>query len=551
MINSFLKFNLLLLILSTSFQGQTQTVYQPIEKLIENDSFQEAIEKSSELMGSISDGHEKGRLMQLQADAYYYLNDIDVSLRYYLLAIEHFEDNQLVSNNKFYFESVSHAGFCYRELGNYDLAISYYTRSLKIAIDEKDTIEVAIQYANLGSVYGILGDIKKAGNLYLEAYAINLERKDTAALSFGLRDMAALEAQLGHPKKAILHYKESITLLEISDGNPNSLANRMGSLGSTYLEIGELDSAYYYLSFALDKHLIANDSIRMAFRWVDFSNLYNQQKEYDKSFNYAYKAQKYFKLKNLDQHLVLANLSMVKALNQLKKYDEAIDLIEATIELCKKYDLRISQKKAYLEYVDLLRKNHHYEKALSAFSQYDLLKESLLNIENKKAISLIEIKYKVDKSALENEILVLENTIIKKEVDDANFQLITILIISLITVGFIITFYFLKSKRAIAERLAQDLQVEALKQRLLELQFKHEGAHASVNLSVINEDLPTPLTDREYEALQLSLKGHTNSEVAEELFVSINTVKFHLRNIYQKLGVNNKKGVIEYVAKSS
>lgn len=49
-----------------------------------------------------------------------------------------------------------------------------------------------------------------------------------------------------------------------------------------------------------------------------------------------------------------------------------------------------------------------------------------------------------------------------------------------------------------------------------------------------------PLTKRELEILQLIVKGNTNSEIAEELHLTIGTVKTHLRNIFNKLDVNDR-----------
>ena len=49
-----------------------------------------------------------------------------------------------------------------------------------------------------------------------------------------------------------------------------------------------------------------------------------------------------------------------------------------------------------------------------------------------------------------------------------------------------------------------------------------------------------PLSDREKEMLRFLLNGITNREIAGRLFVSENTVKFHLKNIYAKLGVGNR-----------
>ena len=48
------------------------------------------------------------------------------------------------------------------------------------------------------------------------------------------------------------------------------------------------------------------------------------------------------------------------------------------------------------------------------------------------------------------------------------------------------------------------------------------------------------LTHREREILELAYKGATNAEIAEKLFISLNTVKTHMKSIFEKTGVSSR-----------
>ena len=54
------------------------------------------------------------------------------------------------------------------------------------------------------------------------------------------------------------------------------------------------------------------------------------------------------------------------------------------------------------------------------------------------------------------------------------------------------------------------------------------------------QPLVEPLTDRELDVLRLLARGHTNTEIAEELVLALGTVKWYASQIYGKLGVSNR-----------
>lgn len=65
-------------------------------------------------------------------------------------------------------------------------------------------------------------------------------------------------------------------------------------------------------------------------------------------------------------------------------------------------------------------------------------------------------------------------------------------------------------------------------------------------LSDQSKDTDTELTRREIEVLQLVAKGHSNKEIADQLFVSIHTVISHRKNISEKTGIKSASGLTMY-----
>jgi LuxR family maltose regulon positive regulatory protein len=80
------------------------------------------------------------------------------------------------------------------------------------------------------------------------------------------------------------------------------------------------------------------------------------------------------------------------------------------------------------------------------------------------------------------------------------------------------------------------------------------AAGIDVSLSPGGRSAPTlleSLSDREKEIYSLLLEGLRNKDIANNLQISENTVKFHLKNLYGKLGVTNRSKAITIVGTDS
>jgi RNA polymerase sigma factor (sigma-70 family) len=95
------------------------------------------------------------------------------------------------------------------------------------------------------------------------------------------------------------------------------------------------------------------------------------------------------------------------------------------------------------------------------------------------------------------------------------------------------------------ERLEGALAGEAviaapMAQRILQA-FVSE-AHRRAELGAAQAEL----SPREMEVLDLASQGATNKEIADQLFISVGTVKNHIHNILEKLHLKNRAQIAAY-----
>lgn len=76
--------------------------------------------------------------------------------------------------------------------------------------------------------------------------------------------------------------------------------------------------------------------------------------------------------------------------------------------------------------------------------------------------------------------------------------------------------------------------------------------HQSDNFTVNQVELDKlHLTKREYQILQLLAEGHTNADIAAQLFLSLSTIKTHVSNLYAKMKVKNRIQAITWAKSKS
>ncbi len=86
---------------------------------------------------------------------------------------------------------------------------------------------------------------------------------------------------------------------------------------------------------------------------------------------------------------------------------------------------------------------------------------------------------------------------------------------------------------------------------LLHNRWLRQNQQSSIKISMIEPEvrpaknmLVEPLSERELEVLKLLRSELSGPEIAQQLIVSLNTFRTHTKNIFNKLGVNNRRAAI-------
>lgn len=96
--------------------------------------------------------------------------------------------------------------------------------------------------------------------------------------------------------------------------------------------------------------------------------------------------------------------------------------------------------------------------------------------------------------------------------------------------------------------LTKNISFEKIKESIKEVLSGGGAMSASVAMQVMKhfqKNFNSPLTKREAEILTCVAEGKSRTKIASQLFIDIETVKSHIKNIYHKLDVNSRDEAIK------
>ncbi|MGM0508985.1 MAG: LuxR C-terminal-related transcriptional regulator [Fusobacteriota bacterium] len=363
----------------------------------------------------------------------------------------------------------------------------------------------------LGWAESSKGKVKKAIVHFKKAYFTGKKTKQPFLEALALANMSITLIETGEIIKAKSYCEQGIKSFLNSSGEMLPIGKIINvALGMAYFEMNKLDKAKKCIEESLDIleklgliHMYGESKILL------IAIFYNMG-EKEKAMNVLQEL--YGMAKKIEFSYLIYKLDGIK--NKIQFHEGDIKSTKDWIE--KNNNMEDFEKKGGNKlYIKILIENRDYKKA-----------KNLLN-------KLIERKELINHGRELPELYILKSILAKKEGnEDLETEFLKKAINLTAPENFYRPFLF----------YINDLNSSLKKIKSLAPDF----INALLNMSSLNskkdanESLIEPLTERELEILELIAKGNTNKKIAKELFITVGTTKWHLHNIYGKLGVRKR-----------
>ncbi len=490
-----------------------------------------------------------------EGDMLYLTGEIIPSTNAYLKATDINKKDQKLDSLTTY--GYIYAAYNYNELNLFDECKKALTLGLPYAKLLKDSTYLADYYSNLGGAFFHTGDLGKAVTYFDSCLMVEKSLRDTLGMLKVINNIGKINLRNNQSLKAISYYEDALMLAERIDISNNLESIILTNLGYAYLKNDQIDKAkkVFAQSYKINKE--TSDTLQMINTLLSLSEVSMQEKKYKEGNDHINNALGLINDKIAP--IMVANVfnSKGQILTKLNQLNDAKHHFNEALEVSKKHSILLKQKVAIKGLIEVSKLQGNYKKASLLAEDLILIQDQIIKKENSKAIEEINAQYKYEKQIMEIQSLEDKNAINSLKIKNLRNQRIWLAILSvllLLMAGLIAKIisnrYKLKLKEKEAKIRQQQKEIDDI-QAIVSVQLADQELNANHLLShdEVNSMLQTHLTVREYEILVETYNGLSNKEIATKLFLSINTIKFHLKNVYLKLDVSNRIQALKAVTR--
>ncbi|AMC11210.1 hypothetical protein Lupro_08055 [Lutibacter profundi] len=464
---------------------------------------------------------------------------------------EYVIDNAISTSEKIFYikglgESYNRKGLAARYNYDYESSVALHKRALSYLNKTTDTLLKIKCLNNIGVSYRKLNLEKEAFDFYFQALDLSEKIKHNKSITIALNGIGNVFIDTKEYDKA-LHYFKRVYRLDVENNNIRGQEYSLSNIGEVYLYKKRYDSSDHYLRKALALTKKYKHKQSEAIRYNLLGLLFQKKGEYQKSIEFYKEAIPLFTKENNIRYLSNTLINVGKNQLNLGEYKEAKENIIMGLSSAKIIKSKENISLGYNALVDYYTHTKNYKEALSSHKIATAFQDSIVNEASQKSIISTQVEYETAKKDAQIQELAKENELNKKKAK-TNFNRL-IIISSLGLAGILGLLYLFRLYRR-----NSDLEIEnknsELQNYVLQINDLKEKAKNNINTETKNiaENFSDfGLSKREIEVLQHIAAGFSNNEISKKMFVSNNTIKTHIKNIYAKLDVKNRIQAIKKI----
>ena len=473
-------------------------------------------------------GNDKERLsndLGMYAYALHDLSEDDKAISTFHEAIE--ISKTLADQKTTVYHMIGLGEILYRK-GSYTDALEVLYEAKEISIKEDNKRGLTRILNIIGAIFFDQENWTESLKNFKEYLALNEELESPFAVANAYSNLASVYAKQENFSKALKHYFQALTIfqdIEINIETGYCLLN----IGDTYLDMGLIDSADIFCQRCLQICTITNHQYTLSQAQYLSARIYHARGQ----FTAAEKAAK-------------------ESLDLAKKLDYKRRMMQ-TVELLYQVNKALGDAKEALFY----------------YESYVAVQDSVQNIEIEREamrreaaleVERVEQLAKFQDAQHQKDKELSEERIARIAKQKALSQWILVAVISIALLAAIILIVWFQKYKAQKRRREKEAErqiklylqeIQLLKQTTAPENKTDERVTPSAVSIGFKNALKKPLTAREMEVLIELCKGKENKEIADKLFVSVNTIKTHLLRIYSKMNVKNRTQAVNKVTYST
>lgn len=452
------------------------------------------------------------------------------------------EELQLSLSDSLLAEFRKEAGIVFYMRSDFNSAEEYFIKSEESFRKANLLLQATQMLGNRAVISDMKGDYKDAIAIYLQVSNYFKEQNDSISWASALGNIGAVYEEMGMADKAIYYDKLSLAInLDMCD--TLRAASKYNNIGVAFSELKNIpDSAVYYYTKAYNIYKDKGHALYSALVGSNLAMQHVMLEDFSLAKNYLEKAEPVFDSLGNQDGKATALRYYGELYHAQGNKQKAVDYFENAMAIFKELD----SKKSLMETGTLLSNVYismeRYAKASQMMQYANTLKDSLMSIDNNKIIADMESKYQLKEKNNAIEKLELKEALSEKHL---KIQLVIIGLLIIVFILFILIYYFSVQKNKLKEK---ELRLE-LQNYILRIDKLQMVVDEKDNEPISSEEKlkQFDLSNREAEVLKYIAHGYKNSEIAEKLFLSQNTIKTHIKNIYLKLDVRNRVEALKRV----